>query len=281
MSINYSDEVLEETPERATKLLSGIGAVATIRTLLHAGGMNDDDIVEGRDLLMGCLAAPRGNVAPQDTEAAQAQRAAAAELDEWDEPNFARYQAALTRHAPEVADYVFNQLSASTGAKATQGVATFLERIDTLDRGTDPARAKSKKSDKKAIELLAARGLDKKERDRLGALVEVALGPTSVLPDGVDAGQEARAARREKLVGLRQWYDEWATAARALVKKRGHLIRVGLAQRKVKAKPVQPPPPAPGPTPSPVTPTPGAPAGNGASPTSPQSGERVAGEAIL
>jgi hypothetical protein len=254
MAINYSDEVLEETPERTTKLLSGIGAVATIRTLLHEGGMTDDEIIEGRSLLMACLAAPRGSVAPQDTEAAQAQRAAVAELDEWDEPNFARYQAALARHAPDAADYVFRDLSASTGPKATQGVATFLERIDALDHGTDPERARSKKSDKKAVELLATRGLTTKERARLGALVKTALGPTSVLPEGSDAGQEARAARREKLVALKQWYDEWATTARALVKKRLHLIRLGLAQRKVKTKAAPTPPAPPQPVPS-VAPT--------------------------
>jgi hypothetical protein len=244
MAIIYSDEVLEATPERTTKLLSGIGAVATIRTLLHEGGMNDDDIIEGRELLMACLAAPRGNAAPNDTADAEAQRAAAAALDEWDEPNFPRYQATLERHAPDVAAYVFFELAASTGAKATQGVATFLERLDALEHGTDPARAKSRKTDKKAIELLAKRGLTKEERARLVALVNVALGPTSVLPDGADAGQEARAARRDKLVELRQWYDEWATAARALVRKRGHLIRLGLAQRKVKAKPEPVAPPA-------------------------------------
>jgi hypothetical protein len=183
MGIDYSDEVLESTPERVTKFLSGIGAVARIRTLLEGGGMKDEDIGEGGELLMACLGAPRGKAATLDTDAAQAQRAASAELDEWDEPNFARYQAALERHAPDVADYVFDGLSASTGSKATQGVATLLQRIDALDSGSDPARAKSKKGDKKAVELLATRGLDKKERERLADLVKIALGPTTVLPD--------------------------------------------------------------------------------------------------
>src|SRR4051812_42755432 len=44
----YSDEVLEQTPERVTKFLSGLGAVPTIRTLLAQAGMSDDDIIEGR-----------------------------------------------------------------------------------------------------------------------------------------------------------------------------------------------------------------------------------------
>src|SRR5262245_61698334 len=96
----YSDEVLEQTPERATKFLSGLGAVPTIRTLLAQAGMSDDDIIEGRTLLLAVLAAPRSPEAVRDTDKAKAQRAAVAELDQWDEPNFARFQAALLRRFP-------------------------------------------------------------------------------------------------------------------------------------------------------------------------------------
>ncbi|WP_437723204.1 hypothetical protein [Sorangium sp. So ce861] len=34
------------------------------------------------------------------------------------------------------------------------------------------------------------------------------------------------------LVKLRGWFDEWSTTARAVIKKRGYLIRLGLANRK-------------------------------------------------
>ena len=97
----YSPEILEATPGRATHLLSGIGAVATIRTLLFEAGMTDQDIIEGRDLLFACLAAPRGATAVVDTGDARAQRAAKAELDQWDEPSFGRFGATLKRHHPE------------------------------------------------------------------------------------------------------------------------------------------------------------------------------------
>jgi hypothetical protein len=42
--------------------------------------------------------------------------------------------------------------------------------------------------------------------------------------------------RLAKLAQLKGWYDEWAATARAVVKKRGYLIRLGLAQRKVGKK---------------------------------------------
>jgi hypothetical protein len=40
-------------------------------------------------------------------------------------------------------------------------------------------------------------------------------------------------ARVKALTTLREWYDEWAAAARAVVKKKSYRIRLGLATRKV------------------------------------------------
>jgi hypothetical protein len=226
----YSSEILEITPERATRLLSGIGAVATIRTLLAEAGMTDQAIIEGRDLLLACIAAPRGAAAVVDTDDAKAQRASVAELDEWDEPNFGRFGATLKRHYPSAGAYVFANLSASTGDAAVHGVATFLTRVDALEGGTDPDRQATKKDDKKAVELLAARGLSKAERARLRKLVNVALGPTATLP--ADAPTQTPEARITALTNLRDWYDEWAATARAVVKKKSYRIRLGLANRK-------------------------------------------------
>jgi hypothetical protein len=228
--MEYSDEVLEKTPERATKFLTGLGAVATLRTLLAEAGMADDDIIEGRTLLLACLAAPIPRVVV-DTEGAKAQRAAVAELDEWDEPNFARYSATLRRHHPDAGEFVFKELSASTGVAAVNGVATFLSRVAALASGSEAERKATRKEDKKAVELLAKRGLDEEERARLQALVDVALGPTApmVPSEAAAAGDENR---RKALTALKDWYEEWSTAARAVVKKRGYLIRLGLATRK-------------------------------------------------
>ena len=226
---DYSDEVLEAAPERATRLLTGIGAVATIRTLLFEAGMTNDAIIEGRTLLLACLAQPQDPGPERDTESARAQRAATAELDEWDEPNFARIGATLRRHFPGAGEYVFRDLSASSGSASVAGVATLLQRVDVLESGSDTDRAATKKEDEKAVELLATRRFDKAERARLAKLVEVALGPTAPLADTAGGGGEER---RAALTALRSWFDEWSTAARAVVKKKAHLIRLGLANRK-------------------------------------------------
>ena len=227
----YSAQILEATTEKATKLLSGIGAVASIRTLMSEAGMTDQAIIEGRDLLFACLAAPRGITAAQDTDSARAQRAAKAELDQWDEPNFGRFGATLKRHHPSAGGYVFADLSPSTGDAAVHGVATFLTRIDALEAGSDPDRQGTKKDDKKAVELLATRGLDKAERARLRKLVDVALGPTAKLSEQPAA--QTPEQRVQALTRLREWYDEWAATARAVVKKKSYRIRLGLANRKV------------------------------------------------
>lgn len=228
----YSNEVLEETPPRAAKLLNGIGAVPVIRTLMLQVGMTEDDIAEGSKLLLACWSQLPGTKTEKDTEEARKQREAVAELDQWDEPHFTRFSATLQRHYPSAGDYVFHNLAASTGIDAVAGVSTFLTRLDALEKGTDPQRADSKKDDKKAVALLAARGLDKDERDRLASLVEVALRPTTALADPPQDEGARAAARIQALTALKDWYEEWATAARTVVKKRSYLIRMGLASRK-------------------------------------------------
>ena len=233
----YSDEVLEETPERVAKLLNGIGAVPTIRTLLAEAGVDDDDLEEGRALLLAVLAALPAPNQSQDTEEARAQRHAVATLDEWDEPNFTICEATLRRRFPDQRDYVFaGDLKASIGIAAATGIATLLARLDALEKGTDPHREKNRKQDKEAVEFLAKKKkLDKKERDRLQKLVKLALGPTSALPEAPEP--TATIARREQLVKLKEWYDEAASTAKAAVKKRAYLIRMGLASRKSPKKP--------------------------------------------
>ena len=203
--------------------------MATIRTLLFQAGMTDDAITEGRTLLLACLAKPQDGGPEVDTEGARAQRAAVAELDEWDEPHFARFAATLRRHFPSAGEYVFQGLTPSTGSAAVAGVATLLQRVNTLESGSDKDRAATKKEDKKAVELLATRRFDKAERARLEKLVEVALGPTAPLDE---APEDKGAERRAALVALRGWFEEWSTAAKSVVKKKSHLIRLGFASRK-------------------------------------------------
>jgi hypothetical protein len=227
----YSDEVLEAAPERVTKLLCAMGAVPVIRTVMeNEGGMTNADIVEGRTLLTNVLVAPLPEPAPTDTPDAQIRRQAQADLDAWDEPNFAIVKATLQRRFARVAEYVFRDLSASKGADSVRGVATFLTRLRTLEEGTDPTREATREQDREAVAFLANRKITSEKRRELEAMVELALssGPSIVESGGlVDP-----AVRRQALVELKMWFDEWSTIARKVVTKRSHLIRLGLAARR-------------------------------------------------
>lgn len=230
---SFSDETLNEAPAAATRLLGAIGAEPSIRTSLYLGGMTDEDIIEGRNLLLACLAAPSAPPAVTETEASRSQREAVVELDEWDEPNFARYHAALIRHFPAQARFVFENLSAARGVDAVRGVATFKARVEALRDGSDPNRTATRKEDRKAFELLEQRGLTAKHLKHLSSLIETALGPTPPVEQTRAAHDDAR---RKALLELKLWVNEWSAVARASIKKRGYLIRLGLVNRRRASK---------------------------------------------
>lgn len=249
---NWSIEVLEETPPRVTHFLSGIGALATVRRLLADAGMTDAELSEGTALLVACLAAAPANTTALDTGSARRQREAVMALDAWDEPNFARYAAALVRRFPEVHERVFRGLAASKGAASVRAVAIFLLRVEGCEHAAR-ARSRRKVSEdvaaaaagfagvpaaacKGAVDLLARRGFDRGERARLGELVRVALGSTESLGALPAAEAERLARRRDAQRALKDWFEEWASVARAVVAQRAHLIRLGLAKRRSPTK---------------------------------------------
>jgi hypothetical protein len=104
-------------------------------------------------------------------------------------------------------------------------------------------RARSRKDDKKAMALLAERGLTAAERARLSDLVTAALKPNSTLGPGPESDKKQQENGKRALVALKDWYEEWATTARVLVKKRAYLIRMGLASSR--ARHIHPSPPNP------------------------------------
>jgi hypothetical protein len=74
-----------------------------VHALLLANAMTDAESDEGRKLLMAVLGGPSASATPAPLVDA-AQSGAQAELDQWDEPNFTRFDATLTRHFPALRD---------------------------------------------------------------------------------------------------------------------------------------------------------------------------------
>ncbi|XXT22338.1 hypothetical protein WME94_12330 [Sorangium sp. So ce429] len=210
-------------------------------------GYTDEDHREGWDLLH--RASGFGTGEPDEVEDAEVGKAIA-ELDAWDEPHFRLIRAALQRRHPAQEKFVFDNLTAQVGPAAVVSVKTLLDRLDALEKS--PAR----KDDHAALETLAKRGITREERSRLRQLVDIASGAGTAAeeddeePIGDAATVRAVVDSREHVEALRAlhaWYREWAETARAIVKRRDFLVRLGLAHRKVKAKvkpsPAAPPPP--------------------------------------
>ena len=80
--------------------------------------------------------------------------------------------------------------------------------------------------------MLEARGLTPAWREALRGRLALAESLTQLSPGGVteDDAEQLRA----RLVGAREWYEEWAAIARSELTRKDYLILLGLAQRKGK-----------------------------------------------
>jgi hypothetical protein len=228
---DVTQETLDATPMRVAKFLSAVGTMPVVRAALAAAGYTEKD----HDQRWALFHAVSGYEAPDvgfQTVNDPKVSAAIATIDAWDEDGFRIVRAALSRLHPAQAKTVLAGIGASTGAQAVIGVRTLLERIDTLAKSKD-------KGDRAAVATLEARGITKEKRNELAALVKVAEKGTSASPPDASAAKAATTAaakRQTALVELRAWFEDWSEMARATVKRRDRLIRLGLATRKSPTK---------------------------------------------
>jgi len=102
-------------------------------------------------------------------------------------------------------------------------------RFDALENGAD--RKATRKADHAALATSDARGITKDERKRLRDLIAVVHGTD--MPEGSPAKDaKGNEERREDSSALRKWFVGWSETERAVIKRRDHLIRLGLAKRK-------------------------------------------------
>ncbi len=241
--------VLNQTPTRVLPFLRAMATRIEVRVVMAANGYTEEEQLLGWKLLLSAT----GYKAPPMpiTDDARA-RASIAELDAWDEPGFRRIHAALGRLYPDQDAFVFAGLEPSTGPGAVLSVATLLDRLDALE--SSPARAAKRDGDQAALATLARRGVDKNERNRLRALVTTA--QQAKIPVMAIADPSIATARDQALRDLYAWYNDWSQTAHAVIRRRDHLLLMGLAKAKrSKADPVVPgpsPAPAPSPVPAPV-----------------------------
>jgi hypothetical protein len=212
---------LEAAPMRAAQLLHAIAMSLTLRTLLARHGYGPSDHREGLDLLCECIG-PEDITWPAQLDVAV--QDAVVEVDAWDETGFRLVEATLWHRFPEQARFVLSGLAPSEGPSAVAGVKHLLDRLDALESAPD--RQSTRKEDRAALDALAKRGITREERARLRRLVDCA-GPASERRSP-ESGPHP-TDHETRLLALRTWYEEWASVARAAVKREDHLVRMGLA----------------------------------------------------
>jgi hypothetical protein len=200
----FSQAQIDLLIERGIKFLSGASQVPAIRLGLDRGGYSEEEHKQGWDLqleLLGYKTALGGS------PSALLQREATAQLDQWDGANFDRARAALDHRHPDQSAYVFDNLSAKSGAEAIGSVRTFLDRVAALRDGTDSARTSTRDADKAAAALLATRRIvDADEERRLRALIADATS-LAELPVIAELDPTKRQQTARKL-------DAWCRASR-------------------------------------------------------------------
>lgn len=221
-------ETLETVPQRALAFLRAVGTSRIIRAALLGRGYTADDHREGWKYLHACAGFSED---PEEMDAEEpVVRDAIAELDAWDEPGFRIVRATLERRFPEQAEFVMKGLKPATGAAAVLSVERLLDRLDALE--SSPDRKDSRKEDRAALDVLGRRGIDDTKRKQLRQLVMTAKSVAPLARVDPAIAMQEDAARLEALGNLYAWYREWAEVARATIKRRDHLIRLGLASRR-------------------------------------------------
>jgi len=224
-------ETLDETPARALKLLRGIGTNLAIRGAMASKGYDEADHKEGWALLHAAsgFTVEAASATTVDTDVS----GAIATIDAWDEDGFRIVRATLQRKFRDQAAVVLKGIGPSTGPKAVLGVKTLVERIKALGASAD-------QTDRAAYIALAKRGIDDAELGRLEGLVKRAESAPKLAPTDPAPAAAADAAHVQHLVALRALYEEWSEIAHAVVKRRDHLILLGLAKRKAPKKKTTP-----------------------------------------
>ena len=235
MSDIPSRQVLRDAPGRVLAFLYGAAADPAAWALLATRGYDEAEHAEGWARLQracgfgGTAAAPR--LAAVD---------AVAKLDAWDEPNFRAYEAALARQFPEQRAFVFTDLAAATGPLSVIGIKTFLDRVAMLESGTNPDGSRrpteTRRDDRAAVDLLTKRGLTATARAQLVGWIETAQSlpaPAPVIDDARASDDDDEPTAQDlALTELHAWWVDWSQSARAVIRKRSQLIRLGLASRR-------------------------------------------------
>lgn len=213
-----SDWALRDLAARVAKFLYAIATNVSLRGQMQSAGYSRDDHAEGQALL---VAACEYQTSGYDLAEDAAAKAAEAELVAWASVNIGRYRAAVERLHPEHLT-LFAQLEWHTPAEAVLAVDKLLRRLSELS-WRPPSMVRR---------LLERRGLTTSERTRLQGLVGAAQGANVPGPgdsSALERGEEGSTS--PEVLALYCWYADWVATARAVVRRKDWLVRMGVVRR--------------------------------------------------
>jgi hypothetical protein len=117
---------------------------------------------------------------------------------------------------------------------AVLNMEIVLDRLDNLRDGAE--RKATRKQDHEALELLATRRIDANLLQELRKHIKIAKSARPVTMADVTPGPDPNVERVKALIALRALYQEWSEIAKAVIRRRDLLIRMGLATRHRPAK---------------------------------------------
>lgn len=222
---DVSDDTLLEVPARALKFLLAVGTSQAINAALSTRGYDRDDHDRGWSLLHA-VAGYEGKKAAEVTPSGDAARAVK-KLDDWDEEGFTLIEASWQYSFPEQYAFVTaGGLHAERGSGAVRAVKTLLDRLDAIE--SSPERAATREQDHAALALLARRRLNPERRAQLRALLAQAERFEPITAPAEDPA--SKLDDRTRRLALYAWLSEWSLIARSAIRRRDHLIQLGLAK---------------------------------------------------
>jgi hypothetical protein len=196
---------LGQKAQRVVLLMLGMRHPPISRAM-RKRGFTDAEMQKGFELLYNLSA---GRYGQTDIEALSKPLLA---LDAWENLNYPIILAVLRHHYPAAYEVVFHKLSMTEGTDLIPSVNTLLVRL-----AAQPAEVH---------ELLATRGVTPEViAEARGYLTTL----SSVVPTDDDYVDTEADEAAEK--ALWDWYLEWSTIARSVIKKRRHLRVLGFLQR--------------------------------------------------
>jgi len=214
-----SGRTLRRVPDRIFQFLRTVGMCKEAREPLIDMGFTAKDMDEGWALLKKISG---GEITDWKLSSPEPAQLAQSALDRWTSETLVRLEAAVRRSYPTHAEYLFDEVHGRHGIDAAVAISRLLDRIDALAAGARFVTTRD--DDLAALEALRAGGLDAESCARTRAEVAAALAsppmPTSTFPETSD----------EDLLAGHRWWIGWTTAARAVVKRRDLLARMGIAR---------------------------------------------------